>query len=93
MGGRIVTHKKSTMNNFKLIIQPYIFYGLIRPCLEGFKLTSLKLKLCKLIHYLKEFRTLLNEGVVMDLVALRASYILPEVKKEGLNMRFRCTTA
>jgi len=70
------------MNNFKLIIQPYIFYCLIRRCLEGFKLTSLGLKLCsKLIHYLNEFRTLLNEGVVMDLVALRAPYILLPVKK------------
>ncbi len=76
-----------------VIVQPYIFYCLIRPWVEEFKLTILGLDLCKFIHYLDEFRTLLNEGVAMDLVALPTSYILPELTKEGLNMRFRCTTA
>ena len=60
------------MNNLKLIIQPYLFYCLIRPGLEGFNLTIVGLGLGKLIHYLNEFRTLVNEGVVMDLVTLRA---------------------
>jgi hypothetical protein len=81
------------MNNLKLTIQPYIFYCLIRPGLEGFNLKIVGLGLCKLIHYLNEFRTLVNEGVVMDLVTLRACYILPKATKEQLNMRFRCTTA
>ena len=81
------------MNNLKLIIQPYLFYCLIRPGLEGFNLTMVGLGLGKLMHYLNEFRTLVNEGVVMDLVTLRACYILPEATKERLNMRFRCTTA
>ena len=35
-------------------------------------MTIVGLGLGKLIHYLNEFRTLVNEGVVMDLVTLRA---------------------
>ena len=68
----MLRHRKVRLNNLKLIIQPYLFYCLIRPGLEGFNMTIVGLGLGKLIHYLNEFRTLVNEGVVMDLVTLQA---------------------
>ena len=60
---------KGTWNNLRLIIQPYIFTCLLAPWLEVFQLRDLSRELWKLIHYLNQFPTFLNDRVVTDLVA------------------------
>ncbi len=60
---------KSALNNLRLIIQPYIFACLLAPWLEVFQLRYLSRELWKLVHYLNQFPTLLNDRVVTDLVA------------------------
>ena len=59
---------KSTLNNLRLIIGPYIFYCLIKPWLEVFEIPGLRRGLCKLIYDLNDFRTLFRDGLVTDLV-------------------------
>lgn len=60
---------KGTLNNLRLIIQPYIFTCLLAPWLEVFQLRDLSPELWKLINYLNQFPTFLNARVVTDLVA------------------------
>ena len=60
---------KSALNNLRLIIQPYIFACLLAPWLEVFQLRYLSRELWKLVHYLNQFPTLLNDQVVTNLVA------------------------
>ena len=60
---------KSTLNNLRLIIQPYIFSGLITPWLEVFKIPGLRRGLCRLIYYMNDFRTLFKHQLVTDFLA------------------------
>jgi SRSO17 transposase len=60
---------KSALNNLRLIIQPYIFACLLAPWLEVFQLRYLSRELWKLVHYLNQLPTLLNNRVVTNLVA------------------------
>ena len=72
---------KSTLNNVRFIIQPYIFYSLIRSWLEVFEMTHTRRGLCKLIYYINDFRTVFNARLVTDLVVAQF-YTIPEVTKE-----------
>ncbi len=49
---------KSALNNMRLIIQPYIFYCLIRPWLQVFKIPGLKRCFLKLIGIMNCWRGL-----------------------------------
>jgi len=60
---------KSTLNNLRLIIQPYIFSCLITPWLEVFKIPGLRRGLCRLIYYMNDFRTLFKHQLVTDFLA------------------------
>lgn len=46
---------KSTLNNLRLIIQPYIFFNLIKPWLLVFELSSLKFGFMKLLEIMNQF--------------------------------------
>lgn len=47
---------KSALNNLRLIIQPYIFYCLIRPWLQVFKIPGFQRGFLKLINVMNNFR-------------------------------------
>lgn len=47
---------KSALNNLRLIIQPYIFYCLIQPWLQVFKIPGMKRCFFKLIDFMNNFR-------------------------------------
>ena len=47
---------KSTLNNLRLIIQPYIFWNLIKPWLVVFVNTNFKLGFQKLIKIMNQFQ-------------------------------------
>jgi hypothetical protein len=47
---------KSSLNNLRLIIQPYIFYHLLRPWLDVFKIPGMKRCFLKLIDLMNDFR-------------------------------------
>ncbi len=47
---------KSALNNLRLIIQPYIFYCLIRPWLQVFKIPGFQRGFLKLIAIMNDFR-------------------------------------
>ncbi|MBD2255870.1 IS701 family transposase [Nostoc parmelioides FACHB-3921] len=47
---------KSTLNNLRLIIQPYIFYCLIQPWLIVFNIPGMKSGFLKLIDFMNDFR-------------------------------------
>jgi SRSO17 transposase len=46
---------KSTLNNLRLIIQPYVFFNLINPWLLVFELSSLKFGFMKLLEIMNQF--------------------------------------
>lgn len=47
---------KSSLNNLRLILQPYIFYHLLRPWLDVFKIPGMKRCFLKLIDLMNDFR-------------------------------------
>ncbi|MCC5602235.1 IS701 family transposase [Nostoc favosum] len=47
---------KSALNNIRLIIQPYVFYCLIRPWLTVFNIPGMKRCFLKLIDFMNDFR-------------------------------------
>jgi hypothetical protein len=47
---------KSALNNLRLIIQSYIFYCLIQPWLQVFKIPGMKRCFLKLIDLMNDFR-------------------------------------
>jgi len=47
---------KSSLNNLRLIIQPYIFYHVLRPWLDVFKIPGMKRCFLKLIDLMNDFR-------------------------------------
>jgi hypothetical protein len=47
---------KSALNNLRLIIQPYIFYCLISPWLQVFKIPGFQRGFLKLISFMNDFR-------------------------------------
>lgn len=47
---------KSALNNLRLVIQPYIFYGLLAPWLEVFSIPGLKRGFCRLMMHMNCFR-------------------------------------
>lgn len=47
---------KSALNNLRLIIQPYIFYCLISPWLQVFKIPGFQRGFLKLINFMNDFR-------------------------------------
>ncbi len=47
---------KSTLNNLKLIIQPYIFWNLIKPWLVIFVNTNLHLGFQKILEIMNQFQ-------------------------------------
>lgn len=50
------TNWKSSLNNLRLIIQPYIFWYLVEPWLRVFRIPGLKRGLFKLIEIMNNFR-------------------------------------
>lgn len=50
------TSWKSTLNNFRLILQPYIFYSLLEPWLQVFPIPGLKRGFLKLISKMNQFQ-------------------------------------
>lgn len=47
---------KSTLNNLQLIVQPYIFFNLLKPWLEIFEMNLLSCGFRKLLELMNEFR-------------------------------------
>jgi hypothetical protein len=47
---------KSALNNLRLIIQPYVFYCLISPWLQVFKIPGFQRGFLKLINFMNHFR-------------------------------------
>ena len=47
---------KSALNNLRLIIQPYVFYCLISPWLQVFKIPGFQRGFLKLINFMNNFR-------------------------------------
>jgi hypothetical protein len=47
---------KSTLNNLRLVVQPYIFFNLIKPWLAVFDIPSLRFGFLFLIEIMNEFR-------------------------------------
>lgn len=47
---------KSALNNIRLIIQPYLFYNLLCPWLEIFKLPGFRRSFLKLLDLMNDFR-------------------------------------
>lgn len=58
---------KSTLNNLRLIIQPYIFYCLIQPWLQVFKLPGFRRAFLQLIDLMNGFRTVISTSPVTNL--------------------------
>lgn len=46
---------KSSLNNLRLLIQPYIFYSLISPWLQVFPIPGFRHKFCELIEFMNTF--------------------------------------
>ncbi|MGE5657253.1 MAG: IS701 family transposase, partial [Actinomycetota bacterium] len=46
---------KSSLNNLRLLIQPYIFYNLISPWLDVFKIPGFRRKFYELIELMNTF--------------------------------------
>jgi hypothetical protein len=55
---------KSTLNNLRLIIQPYVFYNFLKPWLLIFDIPSLKTGFLELLNMMNKFRgyTTLDSG-------------------------------
>jgi len=55
---------KSTLNNLRLIIQPYVFYNFLKPWLLIFDIPSLKAGFLELLNMMNKFRgyTTLDSG-------------------------------
>lgn len=50
------TNWKSALNNLRLVIQPYIFYCLIRPWLKIFKIPAFQRAFLRLVGIMNSFR-------------------------------------
>jgi hypothetical protein len=63
---------KSALNNLRLIIQPYLFYCLIKPWLQVFKIPGFRRGFLKLIDVMNEFRdfSVLNALTIPPLLAI-----------------------
>jgi SRSO17 transposase len=65
---------KSALNNLRLIIQPYIFYCLIRPWLQVFQIPGLKRYFLKLVEIMNHWRGLsLNIKLTSEILILDAA--------------------
>jgi len=56
----------SALNNMRLIIQPYLFYCLLRPWLEIFNIPGFRRCFSQLIDFMNNFRTLFTNCGVTD---------------------------